>query len=57
MQIDILTLFPGMFKGAFDESIIKRAVSSKKIKINIHNLRDWSLDKHKKADDKPYRGG
>ncbi len=57
MKIDILTLFPGMFKGIFDESIIKRARAAKKLKINIHNLRDWSRDKHKKADDKPYGGG
>jgi len=57
MKIDILTLFPGMFKGIFNESIIKRARAAKKLKINIHNLRDWSRDKHKKADDKPYGGG
>jgi len=57
MKIDILTLFPGMFKGIFNESIIKRARAAKKLKINIHNLRDWSQDKHKKADDKPYGGG
>jgi len=57
MQIDILTLFPGMFKGIFEESIIKRAKASKSIKINIHNLRDWSKDKHRKVDDKPYGGG
>lgn len=57
MQIDILTLFPGMFKGVFEESIIKRALCAKKIKIKIHNLRDWSLDKHRKVDDKPYGGG
>ena len=57
MQIDVLTLFPGMFKGVFNESIIKRAKAAKKIKINIYNLRDWSKDKHKKADDRPYGGG
>lgn len=57
MQIDILTLFPAMFGGIFDESIVKRAQSAKKLKINIRNLRDWSLDKHRKVDDKPYGGG
>lgn len=57
MQIDILTLFPGMFKGVFSESIIKRAQAAKKLEINIHNLRDWSGDKHRKVDDKPYGGG
>ena len=57
MQIDILTLFPRMFDNVFNESIIKRAQAAKKIKINIHNLRDWSKDKHRKVDDKPYGGG
>jgi len=57
MQIDILTLFPGMFKGVFEESIIKRAQAANKIKINLYNLRDWSSDKHKKVDDKPFGGG
>lgn len=57
MQIDILTLFPRMFSGVFEESIIKRARQAKKLKINVHNLRGWSKDKHKKVDDKPYGGG
>jgi tRNA (guanine37-N1)-methyltransferase len=46
-----------MFKGVFEESIIKRAKAAKKIKINVYNLRDWSKDKHKKVDDKPFGGG
>jgi len=46
-----------MFKGVFDESIIKRAKASKKLKVVVHNLRDWSCDKHRKVDDKPYGGG
>jgi tRNA (guanine37-N1)-methyltransferase len=57
MQIDILTLFPGMFSGVFGESIIKRAQAAKKLRLNIHNIRDWSKDKHRKVDDKPYGGG
>lgn len=58
MKIDILTLFPGMFKsGPFEESIIKKAKDAGKIIIKVHNLRDWSRDKHKKVDDKPYGGG
>ncbi|MBI4335408.1 MAG: tRNA (guanosine(37)-N1)-methyltransferase TrmD, partial [Candidatus Omnitrophica bacterium] len=56
MRIDVLTLFPGMFDGVMNESIIKRARDKKLVKINVHNLRDWSRDKHKKADDKPYGG-
>ncbi|OQX51416.1 tRNA (guanosine(37)-N1)-methyltransferase TrmD [candidate division CPR3 bacterium 4484_211] len=57
MTIDILTLFPNMFKGPFDESIIKRAVDKNLLSINIHNLRKWATDKHKTVDDKPYGGG
>ena len=57
MKIDILTLFPNMFDNVFDESIIKRAKSSSKVSINVHNFRDYSLDSHKKVDDTPYGGG
>ena len=57
MKIDILTLFPEMFKGPFDKSIIKRAVDNNLVKINIHNLRKWAKDKHKTVDDRPYGGG
>lgn len=57
MKIDILTLFPNMFKGPFDESIVKRAIDKKKINIKIHNLRKWTKDKHKTIDDRPYGGG
>ena len=57
MKIDILTLFPEMFKGVFDESIIKRAVLDGKVEINLHNFRDYTLDPHGKVDDTPYGGG
>lgn len=57
MNIDILTLFPDMFGGPFSESIIKRAQKNDKVKITIHNLRDWTEDKHKTVDDKPFGGG
>ncbi len=57
MKIDILTLFPNMFDNVFDESIIKRAKSSSKVSISVHNFRDYSLDSHKKVDDTPYGGG
>ncbi len=56
MKIDILTLFPEMFMP-LRESIIGRAVTSGKIEINVTNIRDFSLDKHKKCDDYPYGGG
>ncbi len=57
MLIDILTLFPKMFEGVFEESIIKRAQKRDLVKIRIHNLRDWSEDAHKKVDDAPFGGG
>ncbi len=57
MKIDILTLFPDMFTGFLNESIIKRAIEFKKVEINIYNIRDYSLDPHKKVDDYPFGGG
>lgn len=57
MRIDILTIFPDMFNGFLTESIIKRAVSKKKVEINIINFRDYTKDPHNKVDDTPYGGG
>lgn len=57
MKIDILTLFPKMFEGVFNESILKRAQERALVQINLINFRDLSLDKHKKVDDYPYGGG
>jgi tRNA (guanine37-N1)-methyltransferase len=57
MKIDILTIFPEMFNDVFNESIIKRARDNNLVDINIHNFRDYSLDKHHKVDDTPYGGG
>ena len=57
MKIDVLTLFPDMFNGVFDESIIKRALNNGLVEINVHNIRDYSNDAHKKVDDTPYGGG
>ncbi len=57
MKIDILTLFPDMFQGVFEESIIKRAIDTDKVAINLHNFRDYSKDPHHKVDDTPYGGG
>ena len=50
-------MFPDIFTGPLTESIIKRAVEKSLVKINIHNLRDYTNDKHSTADDKPYGGG
>ena len=57
MKIDVLTLFPTMFDGFLNESIIKRAREFQKVKINVYNIRDYSTDSHKKVDDYSYGGG
>ncbi len=57
MEFDILTLFPRMFEGPLDESILKRARDSGRVQIRVHNLRDFTHDKHRVVDDKPYGGG
>ena len=57
IKFKVLTLFPNMFDGFLTESIIKRAIENKKIDISIHNIRDYSTDKHNKVDDTPYGGG
>lgn len=57
MKIDILTLFPKMFDNFLTESIIKRAIADNKVTINIHNIRDYSKNPHKKVDDYPFGGG
>ena len=57
MRIDILTLFPSMFNGVFEESIIKRAIENKKVEINIIDFRKYTLDPHNKVDDEPFGGG
>lgn len=57
MRIDILTLFPGMFSGPFNESIIKRAAEAGLVDIHVHDIRHWAKGRHKVADDYPYGGG
>ena len=57
MKIDILTLFPNMFDGFLNESIIKRAIEDNKVTINVHDIRKYSKDKHHKVDDYGYGGG
>src|SRR5215471_9637473 len=57
MKIDVLTLFPAMFAGPLDESIVKRARQSGLLDLKIHNLRDYAHDRHKTVDDRPFGGG
>ena len=56
MKIDVVTLFPKMFKSPFGESIIRRAIKNKKLDLKLHNLRDWATDKYGTVDDKPFGG-
>lgn len=57
MKIDIITLFPNMFTGFLNESIIGRAIKEKKVEINLINLRDFTKEKHGHVDDTPFGGG
>jgi tRNA (guanine37-N1)-methyltransferase len=57
MRIDVLTLFPAMFAGPLDESIIKRARETGRLDLKIHNLRDYAHNRHKTVDDRPFGGG
>ncbi len=57
MRVDVLTLFPAMFAGPLDESIIKRARDAGLLDLQLHNLRDYAHDRHKTVDDRPFGGG
>ncbi|MCD4737632.1 MAG: tRNA (guanosine(37)-N1)-methyltransferase TrmD [Bacteroidales bacterium] len=57
MHIDILTIFPEMFSGPFDHSILKRAVEKRLVNINLVNFREYATDKHRRVDDYPFGGG
>jgi len=57
MKIDVLTLFPAMFAGPLDESILRRARERGLLDLRLHNLRDWTHDRHRTVDDRPFGGG
>lgn len=57
MKFHLLTIFPAIFDSYLNESILRRASDKKIVKFKIHNLRDWTNDKHKSVDDAPYGGG
>lgn len=57
MQIDIITIFPEMFRGVFDFGIVRRARESELVEVRAHDLRHWTTDKHRSTDDAPYGGG
>ena len=57
MRIDIITLFPELLISPFEASIVKRAIEGKKVDVVFHNLRDYTVSKHKQVDDAPFGGG
>jgi tRNA (guanine37-N1)-methyltransferase len=57
LRVDLLTLFPGLFEGFLDESILKRAIDKGLVDIRRWNLRDWAEGRHKQVDDRPFGGG
>ncbi|HYV31938.1 MAG TPA: tRNA (guanosine(37)-N1)-methyltransferase TrmD, partial [Candidatus Binatia bacterium] len=57
MKIDVLTLFPELFTGPVDVSIVARARKNGLLNLQIHDLRQWTRDRHKTVDDKPFGGG
>ena len=57
MIIDVLTIFPGFFRGPFDESLLGQAVEQGTVDLRVHDLRDWTSDRHRTVDDAPYGGG
>ncbi|HJT35120.1 MAG TPA: tRNA (guanosine(37)-N1)-methyltransferase TrmD [Pirellulales bacterium] len=57
MRFDVLTLFPEMFPGYLGQSLLKLAIDRGLVDVRLHNIRDWSDDRHKSVDDRPYGGG
>ncbi len=57
MKIDIFTIFPGIFRGPFDESIVRRAIDRRLLDIALHDIRDHGVGRHRAVDDTPYGGG
>ena len=56
-RIDVLTLFPGMLGGFLAESILGRGIEKGLLSVSVHDVRAWTLDKHRTADDRPFGGG
>src|SRR3954469_9519463 len=57
MRIDVLTIFPEFFDAVFDFGIIRRAKLAEIVEINVHDIREYAVDKHKMVDDRPFGGG
>lgn len=57
MRFDILTIFPELFSSPLRESIVRRAIQARQIEVYLHNIRDFTIDKHAMTDDRPFGGG
>ncbi|MEX1179002.1 MAG: tRNA (guanosine(37)-N1)-methyltransferase TrmD, partial [Nitriliruptor sp.] len=57
MRIDVLTIFPGWFAGPLDTSLLGKAAADGTLDVRVHDLRDWTTDRHRSVDDAPYGGG
>jgi tRNA (guanine37-N1)-methyltransferase len=57
MRFDVLTLFPGAFRGYLGESLLKRAIAAGTVEVHLHNIRQWARDRHQSVDDTPCGGG
>ena len=57
MRFDVLTLFPGIFRGPLDETILRRAIDAGLVEVHLHDLREWATDRHRTVDDYPFGGG
>ena len=57
MHFDVVTLFPEMFHGYLGQSLLNKAIEAGHVNVQLHNLRDWSKDKHHTVDDRPFGGG
>ena len=57
MRFDVLTLFPGMFPGYLGQSLLHKAIERGLVQVHLHNIRDWTTDKHQSIDDRPFGGG
>mgnify|MGYP000975966343 FL=1 len=57
MRFDVLTLFPEIFQGYLGQSLLKRAIQSGRVDVQLHDIRDWSIGKHNTVDDRPFGGG
>ena len=57
MRFDVLTLFPEIFSGYVSQSLLSKAIENGLVQIDLHDIRNWTLDKHQRVDDRPYGGG